>query len=166
MIDFNADGTITIDLDDGGELLVLKRPKYGQFKRFRLELPKLQERMEKARDEFPEPAPLPDDASAEEREARTRAQMERNEALEDASSGLLLAWWRLVIVGDNETKGLGSRGLPMDDDLPNFLIFGQQIGLDEKGEETVTGTTLSMVMKHWRQVPLDRGAMGHPTPVR
>lgn len=161
MMDFKPDGTITIDLDDDGDLLILKRPKYNQLKRFRLLQSEMNENVEKARAELVPEKPA-DDADDDTKTAYTKAIAEATQSLEDVAAGLIFAWWRLVILGDEQTKGLGSRGLPSDDDLPYYMVGG--VVRDDEG--LVVATILQKVIDHWRTVPLDRGAMGRPTPIR
>lgn len=144
MIDPRPDGTVLLDLEDGQEPIRLRRPKYGEYKRIQLGLAGVQESTTGPRSAL-EAIPEDKDVSAEDRPTVDAQRREAADALSKASEEALVAWWTDVVAV------LGSRPLPESvDDWPIEMILD--------------GNSISGLATHWRTVPLDRGAMGHPTP--
>jgi nucleotide-binding universal stress UspA family protein len=144
MIDPRPDGTIWIDLEDGTPPIVVRRPKYGEFKRFQLALMNVRE-ITRAPQEAFEAIPDDKDVSDDEKPTVDAQRKAAGEAAEKAAEDALAGWWREVV------GILGDRPLPDSiDDWPIDLIMD--------------GAAIAGVSVHWRTVPLDRGAMGQPTP--
>lgn len=143
MIDPQDDGTVHIDLEDGTPPIVLRRPKYGQYKRLQFSLNAIQDTLRPARDRLdalPETAERPEDQATLDAERRGIAE-ESEKAAEEGISN----WWREV------ADMLGDRPFPESlDDWPVEMVLG--------------GNEIASVIMHWRTVPLARGQMGRPTP--
>jgi hypothetical protein len=151
MPDFLPDGRVRISVEDD-DAIVLKRPKYGQYRRYQLVLSEVRDEMEKARQEFANQAADSPDRAAE-----------VAQALNDTIAGATIRWWRLVVDGDDETKGLGDKKLPAsDDDLPVELIFGRDVTqilrVDSETGATIHPGVVGAVMEHWFATPLPSGA--------
>lgn len=148
MPEFLPDGRVRIGLEDD-DAIVLRRPTYGQYRRFQLALAEVRDEIEKTRDEFI------NDGNDDNLQSRAQA-------LNDIVAGATIRWWRLVVDGDEATKGLGDKKLPAsDDDLPVELIFGrdltQVMRVDESGNQIHPGV-VGAVMEHWFATPLPSGA--------
>lgn len=172
MIDFQADGRITLDLDDGQGPLEIRRPTYGQFMAWQLRLSEIVSDLQKYNADM---APIPrarvegetptgpdeadlfaqwDAADAEQRLAWQQLRNERGVAASREIARHLIGFWHLVIDGDPSVgaKGAGSRKLSgSDDDLPAFLVMSMDV--------------VNEAFAHWRDTPLARGGQAQLVPV-
>lgn len=108
-MEFLDDGRITIDLEDGTDVITLRRPKYGAYKRFRLAVLAM---------------------SRDTNEALEKAKIiDNDEAKEEAMLGVDdLATRRLVDLWTDIALTLGDRPLPEDvDTWPLDLLIGQNV---------------------------------------
>jgi hypothetical protein len=108
-MEFLDDGRIEIDLEDGSDALVLGRPKYGAYKRFRLSVLQMSrdtgEALKKAQ-------------ALDNEEAKEGAMLE----VDDLATNRLVELWRDI------ATTLGSRALPPDvEDWPLDLLVGQNV---------------------------------------
>lgn len=143
MLHLNDDGTVTIDFetagDDGGPLAVtLRRPRFGQFKRLRSDAAKVLTGMTSYVEEL----------KADEALSETDRIERLNQRTEDAT----VAWWHLVLIGDDTFASLADRpaDVPDVDDWPTYLAYGDG--------------SIKMLLDHWRRVPLAPGVSNgqHP----
>lgn len=130
MLDLRDDGTIGIDFEDGQPTVVLARPKFGSYKRLRADAQKRVDALNAYLLALRTQDPPTDVATVNEQYAQ------RSE--EDT-----VAWWQLVLNGDESFKSLVESGtVPPVDDWPSYLIYGTNV--------------LGEVLAHWRHVPLGR----------
>lgn len=122
MLTFQDDGSITIDF--GANAVRVKAPTFGGMKRLRAERVRLArdaaESTAKWRAEHPAPEG-DDDASAVEIGLYNQ---EVVLATEEANLVASVAWWRLVLVGDDTFKKLAEADVPADtDEWPADLLY-------------------------------------------
>lgn len=125
MIRFNDDGTTTIDFPDGP--VTIRPPTFGALKRLRAERRTL---ARKAEDQIavwdeanPEPEPSEEPSDAEIVAVARRAE-DRQFAAEEANLAATVAWWRLILLGDDTFKKLADGPVPENpDDWPAALLF-------------------------------------------
>ncbi len=108
-MEFLDDGRITIDLEDGSDKIILGRPKYGAYKRFRLAVLAMSRDTSEA---------LKKAQALDNDEAKEVATME----VDELATKLLVELWKDV------TNTLGNRPLPDDvDSWPLDLLIGQNV---------------------------------------
>lgn len=165
MLRINADGTADLDFEraDGSVFTVtVKRPKFGQFKRLRSDARKAlrdgQEWLEQAEKEAAEAPEGAEVMSSEER-------LERFEELMGEST---IAWWTLVLLGDDSSfAGLAMPGEGLDslraltpDEWPSYLVHGYatEDATGPAGQALVAKTgSAQILLNAWQEVPLARG---------
>jgi hypothetical protein len=132
MLDLRDDGTIGIDFEDGSPTVVLARPKFGAYKRLRAGVQKMRDDLVASLTELRAQEPPLEAADL-------------NAQAQDYSDGLTLAWWDLVLLGDESFKSLVESGTvpPSHDDWPAYLVYGTEV--------------ISKMVEHWRNIPLARG---------
>lgn len=124
MITFNADGSTTIDFPDGP--VTVKAPSFGGLKRLRAERVKLARTAQDdtARWETEHPAPEGTDDDPPDPTAVGRHAEDRSLAAEAANLASTVAWWTLLLRGDDTFKGLAEGTVPSDpDDWPAALLY-------------------------------------------
>lgn len=123
MIRFNEDGTTTIDFDSGP--VTVKPPTFGGLKRLRSERVRL---ARKAEDDIaawdaanPDPSEVDGDPDPA---AITRRAEDRALAAEEANLAGTVAWWNLLLLGDDTFKPLADGPVPEDpDEWPAALLY-------------------------------------------
>src|SRR5690348_11518214 len=106
MLDLRDDGTIGIDFEDGQPAVVLARPKFGAYKRLRADAQKLIDALNAFLLELRTQDPPTDIAEVN---AQYAAKSEES----------TVAWWNLILVGDESFKSLVESGtVPPVDDWP------------------------------------------------
>ena len=145
MLTFRADGKIDVDLDD--HVVTLRRPKYSQFKRYRLAVEDI------ATDTNRLQAEHGIEVDGDGRIVRLEGEDDdayraRTRDFNDKVLGLGLGWWRLVANGDgNGCAPLADGEWPSnDDDVPAALIFDRKV--------------MGAVLQHWQTAPLLYGNNG------
>lgn len=135
-------GDITIDftvLHDDAEpetvSVVVAPPRtFGAYKRIRSEIGKIN----KAREEL----------ATQLREDDNVGVAEMNDRLLEFTEDGLLAWWKLVMAGDDSYRGQATSAPPEDtDSWPLYLA---------------TNEALQAALSHWKTVPLVRGSKPVP----
>lgn len=123
MITFNSDGTTTIDFDSGP--VTVKPPTFGGLKRLRSERVRLARKAEDEIAAWDAAHPIPDDDAADaDPLAVTRRAEDRAIAAEEANLAGTVAWWRLVLLGDDTFKRLSEGTVPEDpDEWPAALLY-------------------------------------------
>lgn len=148
MLDLRDDGTIGIDFEDDGPTVVLGRPKFGAYKRLRAEMEKLRVEILAFQQSLIDEAKAGDAA----KELTDEQVAEINEKARDNSDTLTVAWWKLVLIGDDTFKSLVTSGTvpPSEDDWPAYLVYGASV--------------ITTLVEHWRRVPLVASGTSETTP--
>lgn len=124
MITFNDDGTTTIDFAGGP--VTVRPPTFGALKRLRSERVRLARKAEDeiAAWEAAHPEPVGEGDEEPDPTAVTRRAEDRALAAEAANLGGTVAWWRLVLLGDDTFQRLSEGPVPDDpDDWPAALLY-------------------------------------------
>lgn len=134
MIDLRTDGpdsgTVAIDFEDGNPPVVIARPKTGQVRRLDAERWRL---LGSVTDY---------DAELQKREPPLSV-VERVSLVKEKSYENTVAWWNLVLVGDDTFKRLATSDVPPSDEWPAYLVYGKDV--------------IQVVLDHWTSTPLARG---------
>lgn len=123
MIRFNEDGTTTIDFDTGP--VTVRPPTFGGLKRLRSERVRLARKAEDDITAWDAANPAPDeDAGLVDPAAVTRRAEDRALAAEEANLAGTVAWWKLLLLGDDTFKKLSDGAVPEDpDEWPAALLY-------------------------------------------
>jgi hypothetical protein len=149
-ITWDATGRILIDLADnpGGampsEVVILRRPKLGELKRFALSFDEVvrlyNDEVSAWQEQQTARSAEIDKATASKREKLTQSLLEdtiaQNDRLADLYRGMLCYWWRDV----TDSLAVGDIHLPADvDDWPAELIYAPNVVAD--------------TIRHWKFIP-------------
>lgn len=162
MIHLNDDGSITIDFAAGP--VTVSAPTFGAMKRLRSDRVKLarQSADDTAKWEADHPRPEGDnEATAAE---VVRWNEDRLLATEEANLAGSVAWWRLVLVGDDTFKRLTDDPVPDPDEWPAALIYDFR-AIPREGatfdELLAAQPLIERVFRHWGRTS---AAMAIPSP--